>query len=719
MGPEVLLPTLPSLLGARNAPFVHRDLSWLQFNERVLAESRLAANPLLERCKFLAITQSNLDEFFMIRFSSLNRSISNASKSDLKLEKRLIRIRQNILDAVAKFVNRQKETLQHLSVELAQSDIHMVRGAAKDTPEYALGKKIFLDQIFPLLGPFQPYALQQLSGLENLQWGVYLHPEYWMPLPKNLPTVIVHPTAKSSALHVFFLDDLIQSHLAEAFGFNRGQLGILRLTRDGDLSVEISDVDSESIPDLVRTSIRTREKGRPARLQWSGNIPPQILQKALHLFRFEPGQIISSQNTMSLSGLWTLYQQVPEKHPAKTPLKFPSLHSHTLREFKRTEKMFERLQTRDFLLHHPYDSFDNYVAFIREACADSKVEQIDLTVYRVDALSPVIDALKGAAKKKRIRVVIELRARFDELNNLQLADDLRKVGVQVSFGFGKLKLHAKLTLVTRIENDGPRYYSHLSTGNYNAATARQYTDLAIISGNQEIGLDVKQFFDSVTARKEPSTFKHLVSAPSRLHRKLMSLIQAEVEAAKAGKKAKIFAKMNALVDEAIVAQLYEASQAGVQIDLVVRGACSLIPGVKGLSENIRVVSIVDRFLEHSRIYYFENSKSLYLSSADWMPRNFFSRLEIAFPVLDSRIYQYLEEVLIPIYLLDTVKARELVPQGTWRKRSVAQLRIGDKVALPLILEKKNVNAQNVFEELSQNGYQGTPLFNSQKPASPS
>jgi polyphosphate kinase len=327
----------------------------------------------------------------------------------------------------------------------------------------------------------------------------------------------------------------------------------------------------------------------------------------------------------------------------------------------------------------------------------------------MDALSAVIEALKGAAATKRIRVIIELRARFDELNNLILAEELRKAGVDVAFGFGQMKLHAKIALVTRNEPEGPRLYTHLSTGNYNSTTARQYTDLAILTASQDVGADARLFFDSVWRGEVPTAFKQLVSAPAKLHRRLINHIDAETEAAKQGKKARIVAKVNALVDDVVVEQLYKASQAGVQVDLIVRGACSLIPGVPGLSENIRVISVVDRYLEHSRIYFFENSKSLYLSSADWMPRNFFSRLEIAFPIIDPHLYEYISQVVIPLYLADTVKAKELTPQGTWKKRSLSSLNAQTSKVAEAMFGRKPVRSQFLLEELAVREYAGTPL----------
>jgi polyphosphate kinase len=324
----------------------------------------------------------------------------------------------------------------------------------------------------------------------------------------------------------------------------------------------------------------------------------------------------------------------------------------------------------------------------------------------MDALSPVIEELKSAAKtKKRVRVIIELRARFDEMNNLRLAEDLRKSGVEVAFGFGQLKVHAKVALVTRQEKDGERLYTHLSTGNYNAATARAYEDLAILTARPTFGEDARLFFDAVCRGQVPTGFKTIVPAPARLHRLLLQLIEAETAAAQAGRPASLFAKVNALVDEGIIESLYRASQAGVRVNLMVRGACSLIPGVKGLSDNIRVLSIVDRFLEHSRIFYFGDSNRMYLSSADWMPRNFFSRLEVAFPILDDRLQHFIRDVVIPIYLSDTVKARELTPQGTWRKRATSVSHsIPDSLRLPA-----PVRAQSCFEDLARRAYRGTPL----------
>ncbi|RYZ62711.1 MAG: RNA degradosome polyphosphate kinase, partial [Proteobacteria bacterium] len=357
--------------------------------------------------------------------------------------------------------------------------------------------------------------------------------------------------------------------------------------------------------------------------------------------------------TMHLGGFWAIYSQsgdsIDAKHPElKYPVQVPRMPP--LFELKGSA-LFDAIKERDTLLHHPYESFEAFVRFLTEACTDKQVLSIEVTFYRVDAFSTILRELKKAAKHKSVRVVIELRARFDELNNLKIAEELRAAGCEVHFGFGKLKLHAKLSLITRRENDGTlMHYTHLSTGNYNATTAKIYTDLALVTTNRAIGSDARKFFDAVYRERVPSNFKALVPAPIRMHRRLLELIRKEADAARRGEKARIVAKVNALVDERVVSELYEASKAGVKIDLIVRGACSLIPGIQGLSQNIRVISVVDRFLEHSRLYYFGSAQALYLSSADWMPRNFFSRLELAYPILDPKLFEWIEKVLIPVYL---------------------------------------------------------------------
>jgi polyphosphate kinase len=378
------------------------------------------------------------------------------------------------------------------------------------------------------------------------------------------------------------------------------------------------------------------------------------------------------------------------------------------------KRIFDRIKSEDMLLHHPYDSFDAFLEWLDLSARDPQVQSIEITIYRMGVNSPIAEALKTAASLgKKVRVLIELRARFDELNNLKLSEEFRSHGIEVGHGFSKLKLHAKLALVTRQEGERLVHYTHLSTGNYHAQTAKQYTDFGILTANAEIGEDAALFFRKCLKGEMPSSFKKLLNAPSRLHKKLLQHIEEEMNFSRSGGKGRIVVKVNAMVDEEVTEKLYEASQAGVSVDLIVRGACSVVPGVQGLSENIRVFSIVDRFLEHSRIYYFGSTRTLYLSSADWMPRNFFSRLELAFPVLDPDIYRYIEEFVLPIYLSDYAKAWELTPLGVWKRRPPSSTRPFLTAGLQSLLRGKrsriDQRSQILFEEIVKRDYQGTPL----------
>lgn len=687
---KYFLPTPPSLLADPGRPFIHRDLSWNQFNDRILHEARSHANPIFERMKFLSITSSNLDEFFMIRFASLDRSVRG------QLNAVLVRTRTSILDSISSFTAKQAETLDMLIAELAKQGIRLPRPPYDESVDLEGAQRVFDEKVLPVLGTPEPFAPSALSSFESLGLTAILHNHTWLKIPRTLPHAFLDICGRTPT--IVFLDDLLTVFLSQTFRAEGG-VGFVRVTRDRDFILDFEYDDPTTIPDKVRSGLGMREKRRLMRIQYSGDLDPGLLSTWMSIGRLTQGQIIAAPSTLCLTGLWTVMKQMPHELKAKPELALPMLKAPMPRPLRDKTAIFSKLRERDFLLHHPYDSFDSYVNWIEAACEDPNTVMIQQTIYRMDALSPVIDALKSAASSKSIRVFIELRARFDEMNNLKLADELRKAGVQVAFGFGRLKLHAKVALVTRQEAEGLKHYTHLSTGNYNAATAREYEDLAILTSNAQMGLDAAHFFDSVWAGKIPSHFKLLVPAPIRLHRKLLGLIEAETENARQGKHARIIAKVNALVDETVIEHLYEASRAGVKIDLIVRGSCSLIPGVKNLSENIRVISLVDRFLEHSRIYYFESSHQLYLSSADWMPRNFFSRLELAFPIVDPDLYSFIESVLLPAYLADTVKARELTPQGTWKRRKLSAQPFGKHIG----------RSQYFFEALAACEYEQTPL----------
>jgi polyphosphate kinase len=706
---QLPLPTSPSLLKSPDTPFIHRDLSWLQFNERVLSEAQSRTNPLLERLKFLAISSTNLDEFFMVRYSSHLRSIRTAFRSNnVESTNQLFQIRSTILKTVHEFVKKQSLVLGELMTELAASKIKVCLTLEAGSPEAEISKELFKKQILPYLSPPQTFTPLKLTELYNAQLGVIFGNEIWFEIPRNIPYLFTYWSESKSELFVFFLDRLLFQYLGNAFDLNLSPV-VVRVTRDGDFTPDLENEDTESIPDIVLSCLRVRERGRPVRIQHLGELVNSLRNPIQKFLRLIPEQIYDAPQSLCLSGLFLIRDQLPISSSKKPHLCFPRFQSVLPEPFSHPSTLFDRLDHQDFLLHHPYDSFDAVIQWIQAACHDPDVVQIEQTVYRIDVLSDIVGALKAAARLKKVRVIIELRARFDELNNLKLAEDLRRSGVEVRFGFGNLKLHGKVTLITRKVGTKIQHYAHLSTGNYNATTARQYTDLAILTSHPEICQDVRYFFDCIWNEQVPKDFKRLVSAPTRLHKRLIAHIHGETEAAKKGRKARIIAKVNALVDESVIQQLYQASQAGVQVDLIVRGACSLVPGIPGLSENIQVISIVDRFLEHSRIYYFGDARVIYLSSADWMPRNFFSRLEIAFPVLDDEIYRYIEQFVIPIYLSDTMKSWELTAHGDWKKRKLEGIKPDADIIKILKEQKFPIRSQFLLEEKTLQKYRETLL----------
>lgn len=593
--------------------------------------------------------------------------------------------------------------------ELSQYDISLIRNAQPSESVYKIGKEIFDQKIAPFLEPPRTFQYANLRELKNLQSGLFLKDRRaWLPIPKGLPPVFLSEKNRGKGVDVFFLDDLILSHYPEAV------IGMLRLTRDADFSVELEEENQEDLPEIVRTGLKKRDKGKPVRLQYLGHFTDRFFTTALKRLRLSTGQLMAAPGSFYFAGFWTLFSKVPsrilQKFPELKHSKFTTEIPEIFKNFKPKENIFQRIEKKDILLHHPYDSFDALIGLVDAAASDPFVVSIEMTIYRTDVDSKMIAILKRAAKRKKVKVAIELRARFDEFNNLKLSEELKSAGCEVHFGFGKLKLHAKMILITRKTKDGKlKRFTHLSTGNYNAATARVYTDLALITARKEIGNDARKFFDAVYEEKIATGFKVLLSAPNRLHRRLIELIKKEAEAARRGEAARIVVKVNALVDEEVVEELYSASSAGVKIDLIIRGACSLVPGIQGVSENIRVVSVVDHFLEHSRLYYFGYSKKLYLSSADWMPRNFFSRLELAFPLMDEDLIRYIEDFFIPLYLMDTEKARELTPLGTWKKRTMQTVKREVPEHLKFLLDEVPARAQFLFEYLAGEDYIGTPL----------
>lgn len=686
------LPTRSYLLENPSVPIIHRDLSWLQFNQRVLREAIDRSNPHLKRLKFLSIAASNLDEFFMIRMASLLKEIQNAKTDDKKSS--LIRIYETLLEHIELFNGKHNRTLKLLQRQLKKVSIH-IHTAMKDktSPAYTIGQNLFNEQVLPHILPRSQFKYSEISNLKNLQSLVYCNDDFWFELPTQLASVYSYEN--DSELHFYFLDDLIRTFLNVPIT-TKSQIGILRITRDSDISTDLSSDDPESIPNIVRKNLTGREKGKLVRIQYCGQFPLDFFDNCTHALKLEKRQVFKHEPTLCMHGLLSRIAKLPESILSQPGNNNTPLVSLIPKPAQNIKGIFNTLKNADIVLHHPYDSYEAFENWLVESCYDENVVSIEQTIYRTDASSRIIQAFKDNARKKKIIVVFELRARFDEWNNLSLAEELKASGVKVAFGFGKLKLHAKITLVSRKEHNQLVRYTHLSTGNYNSKTARLYTDIAILTCQNEIGNDARHFFDSITKGEIPTSFQKLVVAPALLHQKIRSLIKDEIQAAQNNKPAYILAKVNSLVDDKVIEDLYKASKAGVKIDLIVRSACSLIPGVKGLSENIRVFSIVDRFLEHSRIYYFKSQEAMYLSSADWMPRNFFSRLEIAFPVLDQKILRHFSDIVLPAYLEDNIKSQRLTPKGVWVKNKSHR--------------QQRLRVQFYLEEIAKNNYQGTPLY---------
>jgi len=676
-------------------PFVHRDFSWLHFNDRVLAEARDASTPLLERLKFLGITASNLDEFFMIRMSSLDREIAQLKRNQSSKLKQHQKIQREILRSVELFHRKQSACLNQIIRQLKDFDVSIIRKPQSRMTYADMADQLYFSNYIDQISEPKEFDKQEARKLENLQMALLFTNNLWVPIPKSLSPTVWNEINRG-AYSLIFLDDLLRFEVPRLFGIKDRPV-LVRIIRDADIAADLEEEDATSLPDAVRTKMRAREFGQPTKLLVSGPSQHFNDERLRDLFKIEKEKIFRVSHPLMLHGAFQFSNELKaDPNFKKTKLIYPKFQPNLPRHFRSSKGSFEKIRERDYFIHHPYDSFDSYVNLLEEAVNDENVISIEQTVYRIDTLSRVTELLKEAAKTKRVQVLIEARARFDEINNIRLAEELRAAGVRVHIAFGKLKLHAKISLITRKNDSKLEYFTHLSTGNYNAKTARLYTDMAIFTANQQIGQDARKFFDCATNNRILDDFKSLVVAPVKLHRRLISLIESETRAAREGKPARIFAKVNSLVDENVVKQLYIASQAGVKIDLNVRGACSLIPRIKGLSDNIRVVSIVDRFLEHSRIYYFQNSDVIYLSSADWMPRNFFKRMELAFPILDARIAQYIKEIVIPTYLNDRYKSWELRKSGIWRRN-------------PRRRDFPETRAQFVFENLANSHYRNTPL----------
>jgi polyphosphate kinase len=660
--------------------FIGRDESWLGFNRRVLEEAQDPDNPLLERVKFLAITASNLDEFVEIRVAGIMQRIEDGYMDpgfDGLTPRQTLDI---VVSDTHKFVRDQYRCwTEDLRPALYESGIRVLEWGDVDEAARAHALQYYQREVDPLLTPITidpahpfPRVLNKAlclalllrrkrKGSSGALLGV-------VTVPRALPRLV--PVPSSSGTHDFvFLADLIEHNASGMYrGYEILSTAAFRVTRNSNLYFQ--EEESRSLLDSVRSELHNRRKGDAVRLEIEEGADAEVVDRLRMNFELEDSQVFPTDGPVNLSRLMNLYTDTP-----RPDLKFKDFLPRELRLQRRSEDLFDELRHHDLMLHHPFDSYDAVVNFIQLGAQDPQVVSMKQTLYRTSSDSPMFHALTEAAQTKEVTVVVELMARFDEASNIRWARNLEDAGVQVFHGIVGLKTHCKLALLIRRDPDGvTRRYAHLGTGNYNPNTARFYTDISLLTADPEITASVHSVFNYLTAHSESDDYLPLLVAPLTLAESTIRMIHREAEHAAAGRPARIIAKMNSLLEQAVIEALYEASKAGVQIDLIVRGICSLRPGIPGVSENIRVRSLVGRFLEHSRIFYFANGgeEELYCGSADWMPRNLFERCEVVFPIRDAQIRSRILNEILAAYMADSAKARMGTPSGDYVRPRVPE-----------------------------------------------
>lgn len=658
----------------RKLPYFNRELSWLAFNRRVLDLAQSPDTPLLERLKFLAIVSSNLDEFFEIRVAGLiqqvDSGIDEPSLDGLSPREQLRRIHS----VVASLVEDQNMIwLRELVPALEREGIRFKSGHQLDIAELRWAKRYFDTEVFPVLTPLAIDPSHPFPQIANKTQTLAVAIDYpdteeneshlaLVTIPRVLPRVVRIGAGHPEDRTFIFIGEIIRLFVGSLFtGCRVTSAKIFRLTRNSDLYIDEEEADN--LLKTIESELRNLRRGAPVRLEVEEGIDGSLFKDLLDHIALPNEYTFRVPGPINLARVMAVYEAVD-----RPDLKFPSFAPARPVELQPGESIFERIAAGDILLHHPYETFDTVVEFIQSAAHDPQVCAIKQTLYRTSGDSPVVKALIEAARSgKQATALIELKARFDEANNIQWARQMEEAGVHVVYGVVGLKVHAKVCLVVRTEGRGMRRYVHLGTGNYNPRTARLYTDFSLLTARPEIAREVALLFNSLTSFGRAPKFRHLLVAPYNLRTDIIARIDREARHAAAGRPAHIVVQVNSLIDRGVVDALYAASRAGVRIEMIVRGICGVVPGIPGLSENITVRSIVGRFLEHARVYYFHNDTSpeVFLASADWMPRNLFRRVEIAFPIDDPALRARILGRYLPTLLADNTAARELRANGAY------------------------------------------------------
>jgi polyphosphate kinase len=679
--------------------YLNRHESWLAFNRRVLEEALDDSNPLLERVKFLAITASNLDEFVEVRVAGLLQELEQGNQRSgpdgLTPNEQIERLARELHD----FLTAQYACWnERLLPALAREGIRILSVASLDRRGKDVTDLFYIRQVDPILTPVTidpshpfPHVINKALCVafqlrHSRRQAGYLGV---VTVPRKLSRLVRVPS-KNDSIDYVFLHDLVETHARNLYkGYHVISSGAFRVTRNSNLYLH--EEEARSVLELVDAQVHNRRKGDVVRLELEAGAVPEIVEPLANQFRLREWQIFKTPGPVNLSRLLSLAEQTP-----RPDLKFRPFVPKTL-TFAPLD-LFAQVRKQDLLLHHPYESYEPVVSFLESAARDPQVLSIKQTLYRTNENSPIVRALVDAAQTKEVAVVVELKARFDETSNIRWARSLEEAGVQVFHGLIGLKTHCKLALLARLDPDGEiRQYAHLGTGNYNPSTAHFYCDLSLLTCDPEVTSAVHAVFHYLTARSEQPDYRPLFVSPLDLAKNSIALIDREAAHARRKRPARIIAKVNALLDQPVIEALYRASRAGVEVDLIVRGACALRPNLRSLSNRIRVRSIVGRFLEHSRIFYFENGgdPDIYLGSADWMPRNLYERVEVMFPLKDPRLRTRVFEEMLENYLRDNSKARMLHADGSY-------IRVSRNDTAQLNRNGTRFNVQEFFITLAEN-----------------